>query len=42
MERLCNAYDIMGCTGNGAGYSTQLEAGIKEADLLIAVTGAMS
>ena len=39
VERLCNAYDIMGCTGNGAGYSTQLEAGIKEADLLIAVTG---
>lgn len=40
VERLCNVYDIMGYVGNGAGYSTQQEAGIKDADLLIAVTGA--
>lgn len=39
VERLCNVYDIMGYAGNGAGYSTQQEAGIKDADLLIAVTG---
>lgn len=39
VERLCNEYDIMGYAGNGAGYSTQLEAGIEDADLLIAVTG---
>lgn len=31
-------YDLMGVVGNGAGYSTQMEAGIEEADLLIAVT----
>lgn len=32
--------DVMGVVGNGAGYSVQLEAGVNEADLLIAVTGA--
>ncbi|MGN1137409.1 MAG: Trk system potassium transporter TrkA [Oscillospiraceae bacterium] len=32
-------YDIMGVTGNGATHVTQLQAGIKHADLLIAVTG---
>ena len=31
--------DIMGVVGNGATHTTQLEAGIKKADLLIAVTG---
>ena len=31
--------DIMGVVGNGATHTTQLEAGIKSADLLIAVTG---
>ena len=31
--------DIMGVVGNGATHTTQLEAGIKRADLLIAVTG---
>lgn len=31
--------DIMGVVGNGATHTTQLEAGIKNADLLIAVTG---
>ena len=30
--------DAMGIVGNGASYQTLLEAGIKEADLLIAVT----
>jgi trk system potassium uptake protein TrkA len=32
-------YDVMGITGNGATHATQQEAGIKRADLLIAVTG---
>lgn len=31
-------YDLMGVVGNGAGYSTLMEAGIEEADLLLAVT----
>ena len=31
--------DVMGVVGNGATHSTQLEAGIEKADLLIAVTG---
>lgn len=30
--------DVMGVVGNGASYSVQMEAGIEEADLLIAVT----
>lgn len=32
-------YDVMGVVGNGAIHSTQQEAGINNADLLIAVTG---
>ncbi|MCD7884448.1 MAG: Trk system potassium transporter TrkA, partial [Lachnospiraceae bacterium] len=32
-------YDLMGVTGNGASHSTQVEAGVETADLLIAVTG---
>lgn len=31
--------DVMGVVGNGATHATQLEAGIEDADLLIAVTG---
>lgn len=31
--------DVMGVVGNGATHATQLEAGIENADLLIAVTG---
>ncbi|MGN0169250.1 MAG: Trk system potassium transporter TrkA [Lachnospiraceae bacterium] len=31
--------DVMGICGNGGSYTVQVEAGIKEADLLIAVTG---
>lgn len=38
IEALCNTYDVMGMVGNGASYSTLLEAGIEQADLLIAVT----
>lgn len=39
VQGITNTYDIMGIIGNGAVYSVQLEAGVGEADLLIAVTG---
>ena len=39
VNSLSDTYDIMGFAGNGAVYSVQQEAGIREADLLIAVTG---
>lgn len=35
---LTNLYDVMGVCGNGASFSVQKEAGIQEADLVIAVT----
>lgn len=36
---LTNRYDIMGVTGNGATHTVLKEAGIDDADLMIAVTG---
>ncbi|MBQ7981498.1 MAG: Trk system potassium transporter TrkA [Oscillospiraceae bacterium] len=36
---ISSRFDIMGVVGNGATHLKQQEAGIKEADLLIAVTG---
>ena len=39
LEALTNTFDIMGVEGNGASFTTQEEAGIKNADLMIAVTG---
>lgn len=39
VTNVSNNFDVMGIVGNGAGYSIQKEAGIEEADLLIAVTG---
>ena len=39
IQEYTNLYDIMGLTGNGASYSVQVEAGIENTDLLIAVTG---
>lgn len=36
---ITNNFDVMGVVGNGASYTVQREAGIDEADLLIAVTG---
>lgn len=39
VKAITNTYDIMGIVGNGAVYSVQLEAGVNEADLMIAVTG---
>lgn len=38
VEETSGLFDVMGIVGNGASYSTQIEAGIREADLLIAVT----
>lgn len=35
---LSGMYDIMGVVGNGASYSVQVEAGIDNADLIIALT----
>ena len=39
IEEISNSYDVLGVVGNGAIYSTQKEAGIEQANLLIAVTG---
>lgn len=38
IQSLTDLYDIMGLVGNGASYSMQMEAGIENADLIIAVT----
>ncbi len=38
ISQISNMYDIMAVEGNGASYSTQKEAGVDTADLLIAVT----
>ncbi len=39
VEDFSSQYDIMGVIGNGANYSTQMDADVEHADLLIAVTG---
>ena len=38
VQSLCGIYDVMGIAGNGASYSVQIEAGIENCDLFIAVT----
>ena len=38
LSRVTTTYDIMGVKGNGSSYSTLIEAGIENADLIIAVT----
>ena len=38
VENSCNKLDIMGVQGNGTSYMVQEEAGVGDADLLIAVT----
>ena len=38
VEAVATQYDVMGVVGNGASFSVQNEAGIENADLLIAVT----
>lgn len=39
ITQITNTYDVMGIVGNGASYTVQMEAGITQADVLIAVTG---
>ena len=38
IQDLTNQFDVMGYVGNGASFSVQREAGIEDADLIIAVT----
>ncbi|MCD7980774.1 MAG: Trk system potassium transporter TrkA [Clostridiales bacterium] len=38
VQHLTDRYDIIGIVGNGASFSVQSEAGVEEADVLIAVT----
>ena len=39
VQQLTDMYDVMGMVGNGASYSVQMDAGIEDTDLIIAVTG---
>ncbi len=39
LKDVAGIYDVMGVCGNGASFSIQKEAGIGEADVVIAVTG---
>ena len=39
VEEVSTRLDVMGVVGNGAIHATQQEAGVEQADLLIAVTG---
>ena len=38
IQNISNSADVMGVTGNGAVYQVQMEAGIQDADLLMATT----
>jgi len=38
INQLPNLYDAIGVVGNGASYNVQLEAGVKESDLVVAAT----
>ena len=38
MQSLSNLYDVLAITGNGASYNVLKEAGVEDADLIIAVT----
>ena len=38
VDEVSNRYDIMGIVGNGASFNVQMEAGVENADLFIAVT----
>ena len=40
VEEAEEKFDVMGVVGNGASYQVQMEAGVMDAELLIAVTGA--
>ena len=41
LESVTNSIDVLGVAGNGAVYAVQMEAGIEEADLLIATTNSL-
>ena len=38
VSKISDTYDVMGVVGNGSSYSIQLEAGIENTDIIIAVT----
>lgn len=38
IEQMVNSFDVMGVCGNGASYELQVEAGVGDSDLFIAVT----
>ena len=38
VEEVTGTYDVLGVVGNGASFKVQQEAGIENADVLIAVT----
>ncbi len=38
IHEVAGLYDVMGIAGNGASYQVQVEAGIADTDLIIAVT----
>ena len=38
IQRISSSMDVYGISGNGTSHNVQMEAGIKEADLLISVT----
>ena len=39
VENISTSCDVLGIVGNGASFNVQSEAGIRDADLLVAVTG---
>ena len=39
IERVTEEFDVMGIVGNGSSINVLTEAGMQDADLLIAVTG---
>lgn len=39
VEDISNTFDVLGIAGNGASFSVLTDAGVNQADLLIAVTG---
>ncbi len=38
VKAIADAYDVMGIVGNGSSYVTLMEAGIEDADIVVAVT----
>lgn len=38
IQTVTNLFDVIGVVGNGASFSTQIEAGVEKADILISVT----